>query len=82
MDYSKLRGAIREYFSTQAAFAEALGISECVLSLKLNDRSEWTRAEILRACELLHIPPSEIPAYFFTLKVEKTQQTGGPYGQA
>lgn len=79
MDYSKLRGKIRECFSTQADFAEAMGISECVLSQKLNNRSEWTRKEMVRACELLGIPIVEIPIYFFTPKVEKTQQKGAIY---
>lgn len=65
MDYSKLRGRIRTYFTTQAAFAQALGISVCTLSQKLNGLSEWTAKEIRKACELLEIPPEEIPAYFF-----------------
>ena len=67
MDYSKLRGRIRTYFSTQAAFAEAIGISECSLSKKLNGASEWTAKEIRRACDVLEIPPEEIPSYFFYL---------------
>jgi transcriptional regulator with XRE-family HTH domain len=74
LDYSKLRGKIRAYFSTQASFAKALGISECALSQKLNDRSEWTRTEMGKACQLLHFPAEEIPAYFFTPDVEKAQQ--------
>ena len=74
MDYSTLRGDIRKFFSTQADFAEALGISECSLSKKLNDRSEWTGTEMKKACELLHSGPEMIRAYFFTPDVEKTQQ--------
>lgn len=73
MDYSKLRGLIRTYFSTNAAFAKALGISECALSQKLNNRSEWTRKEMGKAAGLLHFPVAEIPVYFFTPDVEKTQ---------
>ena len=74
MDYAKLRGKIREYFYTQPAFAKALGISECALSQKLNNRSEWTRREMTLACKLLHFPVDEIPIYFFTPDVEKAQQ--------
>lgn len=74
MDYAKIRGAIRAIFGTQAAFAAALGVSECALSQKLNDRSEWTATEIRKTCELLAIPAIEIPLYFFEPKVEKTQQ--------
>lgn len=65
MDYSRLRGRIRTYYTTQAAFAKALGISVCTLSQRLNGVSEWTAKEIRKACELLEIPPEEIPAYFF-----------------
>lgn len=74
MDYSSLRGDIRKFFSTQAEFAEALGISECALSKKLNNRSEWTGAEMQKACELLNSGPEKIREYFFTPFVEKTQQ--------
>lgn len=73
MDYAKLRGLIRTYFSTNAAFAKALGISECALSQKLNNRSEWTRNQMGRSAELLHFPVADIPVYFFTPKVEKSQ---------
>lgn len=65
MDYSKLRGRIRAYFSTQAAFARALGISECSLSQKLNGHTDWTAEEIRSTCGLLEIPPDEIHIYFF-----------------
>lgn len=73
MDYSRLRGLIRTYFSTNAAFAKALGISECALSQKLNNRSEWTRNQMGKAAELLRFPVADIPVYFFTPKVEKSQ---------
>lgn len=76
MDYSALRGLIRTYFPTNAAFAKALGISECALSQKLNNHSEWTRKEMEKACALLHTSVAAIPIYFFTLDVEKTQQGG------
>lgn len=65
MDYSKLRRRIRAYYDTQAAFAKDLGVSECTMSLRLNGLAEWTAKEIRKACELLEIPPEEIPAYFF-----------------
>lgn len=74
MDYSKLRGKIRQNFPTQAAFARALGISECSLSQKLNNHTEWTRKEMVRACELLGDGPESIPSYFFTPDVEISQR--------
>lgn len=69
-DYSKLRGRIREKFGTQALFAAAmretgLNFSDCVLSLKLNNQSEWDQAEMIAACELLDILPEELHLYFF-----------------
>lgn len=65
-DFSRLRGRIRMYFPTQAAFSEAVGMSESSLSKKLNGRSEWDAAEMRRTRELLEIPETEIHLYFFT----------------
>lgn len=64
-DSAELRGRIRARFSTQAAFAQAMGLSECAVSLKLNGRSEWSSGEIRKACDLLDIPPDGIHRYFF-----------------
>lgn len=65
MDFSDLRGRIRARFSTQAAFAHAIGISACALSKKLNGHTEWTAGEMRKACEVLQITIAEIPIYFF-----------------
>ena len=72
-DYSKLRGKIREKFGTQALFAAAmreagLNFSDCVLSQKLNNQSEWAGDEIRTACTLLGIVPEKIHLYFFCAK--------------
>ena len=69
MDYRKLRGKITEVYGTRAAFAKALGIDPTTLSYKLNNKSEWTTNEIVKACELLNVPLVEAHLYFFTLKV-------------
>lgn len=63
--YAKLRGKIREVFSTHEAFAAAMGISEASLSKKLNGHTEWKREEIVKACELLGIPLEAAHEYFF-----------------
>lgn len=68
MDYSKIRGAIREKYGTQQAFAPALGMSEASLSAKLNGRTEWQTDEIVKACELLGIPLEQAHEYFFCPK--------------
>ena len=65
MSYPKLRGAIREKFGTQEAFAKAMGKSETTISAKLTGKTEWTRQEVEDACRLLDIPIAEAHAYFF-----------------
>ena len=63
--YALLRGAIRAKFGTQEAFAEAMEMRISTLSAKLNGRSEWTKTQIVRACELLGIDIAEAHLYFF-----------------
>ena len=65
MEYARLRGRIRTIYSTQAAFAKSMGISEGALSHRLNGHTEWTAEELRKACELLEIPAEEIHLYFF-----------------
>jgi hypothetical protein len=67
MSYPKLRGAIREKFGTQEAFAKAMGKSETTISCKLTGKTEWDRQEIEDACRLLDIPLAEAHTYFFNL---------------
>ena len=69
-EYSKLLGRITEKFGTQGRFAEAVGMSERSLSLKLNNKVPFKQPEITKACSLLEIDDADIPAYFFTLKVQ------------
>lgn len=69
-NYSKLLGAIREKFHTQAAFARELRMSERTLSLKINGKRDWKRKEIIKACDLLKIPYEKITTYFFETKVQ------------
>ncbi|MBR2226736.1 MAG: DUF739 family protein [Bacteroidales bacterium] len=64
-NYSKLVGKITEVFGTQLRFAEAMGLSERTISLKLNSKVEWKQREMSKACGLLGIPVIDIPAYFF-----------------
>lgn len=64
MSYPKLRGAIREKFGTQEAFAKALGLSQTALSAKLTVKTDWSRSEIELACNLLGIPLSQAFEYF------------------
>ena len=66
-NYSKLLGRITEKIGTQGKFAEAIGLSERSVSLKLNGKVGWKQNEIATVCEVLEIEPNDIPAYFFAL---------------
>ena len=63
--YAKLRGKIKEKFGTQEYFAKAMNLNNATLSLKLNEKTQWKREEILLACEKLDISLDEISSYFF-----------------
>lgn len=69
-DYSKLNGKITEVYGTQYNFADAMGLSERSVSLKLNGKRRWKQQEIVNACNLLKIGIEQIPAYFFAEKVQ------------
>lgn len=73
-DYSKLKGKIREIFDTQKNFCRELNISEFSLYKKLTNKVSFKQIEIINASKLLNIDATEIPIYFFTEKVEKTQR--------
>lgn len=73
-DYSKLRGRIREKYGTEQKFAAAMGIGRVTLSSKLNNESDFTRKQILRAAAALDLDVTQIPEYFFTAEVQKGEQ--------
>ena len=68
-DYSKLRGRIVEKFGTCLAFAEAIGSTNVLVSNKLNNKSNFSRADIELWSNLLDIPSAEYDLYFFTKEV-------------
>ena len=70
-DFSKLTGRIVEKFGTRANFAAAAGYTKSQLSDRLNNRVPFPANEIRKLCdpELLDLQLSDIPTYFFTLKV-------------
>lgn len=68
-DYHKLKVKIMDVYKTQAAFAEAMGMSLTALNQRLNGAVEWKTPEIAKACELLGIELSEAWEYFFNKKV-------------
>lgn len=68
MNYSNLIGEIKKKFSRQADFAIAIGMHPSSLSAKLNAKTEWKSSEIVVACNVLGIPLSDAPEYFFYRK--------------
>jgi hypothetical protein len=69
MDYSKLRGRIRERFGTEQAFAEAMEKTISQMSLLLNGKAVWRQVDIKKACDILGIGDNDIGQYFFAEKV-------------
>lgn len=72
-DYAKLRGKIREICETQEVFSNLMGMSKATFSAKINNKSEFTQPEIVRAIDILHLRPDEISSYFFTPVVQKNK---------
>ena len=68
IDYSELRGKIKAVYSTQEAFADAMGFSRTALNQRLTGVVEWKSPEIVKACELLNIPLESAYIYFLTTK--------------
>lgn len=64
MDYSKLKGLMREKGYTQAELARAIGISESTLNLKLSGKSFFKADEILKISSVLDIM-RPLDDYFF-----------------
>lgn len=73
-DYKKLLGKIVEKYGTQYLFAEALGISEHSLSMKLNNKLNFKQKEISSCCELLNIPEIQVSEYFFKQQVQDVER--------
>jgi hypothetical protein len=68
-DYSKLRGRIVEKYGSISKFSEKLTISRTSVDLKLNNKVDISRAEILEWSKLLDINADEYSSYFFTEKL-------------
>ena len=68
MDYTLLRGRIRECGMTQKELAEKAGISEGQFCQKLAGNFVFRQDEIDRICTLLNISAPDIGEYFFLPK--------------
>ncbi len=76
-DYTLLNGKIAEKYKTQREFSRAIGISEHSISRKMNGQVAWKQAEMAQICQLLGIPASEIPLYFFHELVTREREQKG-----
>ena len=65
MYFPKLRGAIREKYGTQEAFANAMEMHPATLSGRLKGKTDWSKQEMEKAAKLLNISLVDLPAYFF-----------------
>ena len=77
-DYSKLLGRIKELGFTQESLSKTtsgtgkIGLTN--LNLSLNNRRMFRQDEIIGLCGVLSIPFEAIPAYFFTAKLQKSEE--------
>ena len=73
-DTSKLRGRIVEKYGTIGKFAEKAGCLQSTISGYLSGEKLLNQDKILKWSELLEIPENELSAYFFTQKVDESEQ--------
>ncbi|MBQ2743431.1 MAG: DUF739 family protein [Oscillospiraceae bacterium] len=78
-DYRKLKGRIIQFYGTTYAFARKLGLSDRILSRKLNGKAWFSVDDIVKIVSLLKIPPTEIDEWFFSVQ-NRTQTESGELG--
>lgn len=66
MNRGKLKGRIVELYGSQRAFSDKIGLTEQSISAKLNGRSQFSQADIVKWCTALEIEKDEVADYFFT----------------
>lgn len=65
LEYSKLKGRIKEKAGTQEELAKKMNVSSASISYKLSGRTQFSQKDIKRLCEILDIPADKIGVYFF-----------------
>lgn len=68
LDYSLLKGRIRQVLNTDKAFAAAIGRTPQFVSSVFKDKSYFSPHDIINACKVLGIKSEEIGEFFFKLK--------------
>lgn len=72
-NYDELKREIRKKFGKQEDFARKLGIGRVSLSLRLNNKAQFSQGEINKSCDLLEIERKDIPKYFFCTESSETR---------
>lgn len=66
-NYSKLRGRIREIYGTETKLAADMGMDRMALSVRLNNKREFSQTEMLKICDLLKININNVADYFLAV---------------
>lgn len=72
-DYERLYGRMKSKGFNQSSLSRKIGISPASLTNKLKG-VPFRQDEMLNICKALDISDNEMAAYFFTVKVQKTEQ--------
>lgn len=64
----KLKALLAKHGQTQNDLAEILGISYQSVSIKLNNKSEFTLAEVFKIVQVYQLTPEEVYDIFFTVE--------------
>lgn len=70
VDYSKLRGRIKEKNYSEKEFANLIGMSAPTFSGKLKGTTFFNTEEIKKAAKVLEISENDVYSYFFEEKTE------------
>ena len=66
INYSKLRGFIREYYGTLESYGKAIGIGSSQLNERLQGRQPFTQEEMILTVRQVSQPDEIIASLFFT----------------
>ncbi|CAK1254609.1 MULTISPECIES: DUF739 family protein [Fructobacillus] len=72
-NYERLYGRMKSKGFNQSSLARKIGISAGTMTNKLKGQP-FKQDEILNICNVLDIADEDMSSYFFTIKVQKTEQ--------
>lgn len=74
MNRQRIKGRIVELFGSQQNFAQHIGQTEQTISKKLRGKAAFSQEDIIRWCEALQIPASEVGEIFFASELSKVKE--------